>query len=107
MMIEVEAISEDGLRRRVWRFGYGSGHFLTLTRYADEDRASPRHKFRAIAQWDAMDERTYHSQLPRPQYLPEWVVSEAMAKLPPPTVTIGWRSLDFLAAIVPEQKVCL
>jgi hypothetical protein len=104
-MAEVEVQSEDGLRRRVWSFTH-SGGFLMLVRFANEERATTRHKFRAVTKWESSDERSYHSQLKRPEAIPAWVVDEALKQIPPPVVTIGWTRDKDRAAITQEPKEC-
>lgn len=108
-MYDVQVLSEDGLRRRVWSFTHtGScGGFLILNRFAYEIRQSPRHKFRPVKKWEVSDERSYHSQLKRPESIPDWVVAEAMKMVPPPVVTIGFASEKYRAAISREPKACL
>lgn len=107
-MFDVQAVSDDGLRRRVWSFTHtgSGGGFLILTRFANEARQSPRHKFRPVTKWEASDERSYHSQLKRPESIPDWVVAEALKMIPPPVVTIGWAREKDRAAISREPKAC-
>jgi hypothetical protein len=103
MRLEVEDLSPDRLRRRLWTFSLGSG-FLILVRFANEGRPTPRHKFRPVAKWESSDERAYNSQLKRPESIPAWVVDEALKKLPPPVVTVGWGLPQAKATITPEPK---
>ncbi len=114
-MIVVDVKSADGLRRKVWEFlvshQYTPGlsyarRFLTLTRYAEETRPSTRHKFRRVKQWDAMDERSYNSDLKRPAEIPQWVVDRALAQLEGPFVTIGWTREDCVARTVEGDEFC-
>ena len=107
-MIDIEEVSADNLKRTLWSFSShdsGGTHYLRLTRLAIEARASTRHKFRPDALWDSMDERYYHSNLPRPASIPQWVAEEALAAMPKPVITIGWADRKYEAKIVPAQDV--
>lgn len=85
----------DPHKREKWEFEMGQQTGLRLTMYAVQTRQSNRHKWKGKF-WDCMDERSYHSSLPRPKKIPNEVVSEAKAKLAEYVVSlpvyIGWYS---------------
>ena len=75
MKIEIEHPATDGLSRQLWVFDTRDCG-MVLWEYLEQTRPSTRHKFRG-GRWDRSDERRYHSSLPRPTSIPDWVVAEA------------------------------
>lgn len=79
----IEVTKEDGdLSRERWSFSVSSGYTdritLRLSRYAIEERASKRHKWKSTKKWDLYDERSYWSSLSREEVtIPDWVKIKA------------------------------
>jgi hypothetical protein len=96
-MIRVERQSADGLSARVWEFSPSLG-YLRLTFYMEGHRPTARHKFRGDS-WNSTDERSYASPLKRPTSIPRDVAEEALRQVPPPKVTIGWATDEFIAPL--------
>lgn len=97
MQINVQRLSGDKLRRQYWRFDYVA-MCLRLTFYAEQCRETTRHKWTGPF-WSYMDERPYHSKLPRPSSIPQWVVDDAIRQIPRPGVFIGWLNDEMRAVI--------
>lgn len=52
--------SQGPLRQVVWSFWYNEGrHALVLDSYAIEEKASPRHKFKLVAKYARLGDRSY------------------------------------------------
>ena len=90
MKIEIEHPATDGLSRQLWVFDTRDCG-IVLWEYSEQTRPSTRHKFIG-GRWDRSDERRYHSSLPRPTSIPDWVVAEAarVMREQPISVFIGW-----------------
>lgn len=71
---ETEA-SEDGLSRKLWVFRITATE-IVLTSVHHQSRKTKRHKFTG-PKWDSHDERSYVSELPRPNYIPTLVLLAA------------------------------
>ncbi len=88
----------DGeLARRRWSFSqsgalYGNTQ-LVLKEYAEETRESKSKRRWRDNKWDSFDERHYHSKLPRPTEVPDWVMRDAIRQLPV-DVFIGWTNME-------------
>ncbi|WP_281823067.1 hypothetical protein [Sphingobium sp. BS19] len=96
MKIEVRRAAENGLSRQVWGFDVSPRHSgeiaIRLGRYAIEARKKPAGRFCAAGpegRWDSCDERQYHSRLPRPTFIPQDVMDEALDSIKY-SFFIGW-----------------
>lgn len=75
MKITVERLSDD-LNREAWEFDFSPGKGIRLCGYMEQVRKTKRSKWVGPF-WSWMDERSYHSKLPRPNYIPADILEEA------------------------------
>lgn len=92
----VEQVSEDRLARTMWEFRH-SGDLLVLTRFANEERKTTRHKWTGKF-WSSNDERPPWN-LPRPTEIPQWVQQAALEGIVF-RVAIGWANEKYVVGNV-------
>ena len=85
--MDIFAISEDELDRKVWKFRQDNS-FLVLTYYSEQSRTTKRHGWKG-PHWGSFDERM--ATLDRPKSIPEWVYMKALKSISF-RVTIGWSN---------------
>lgn len=93
--MDIERLSEDRLKRRFWQFSFytpnfGRGNNVTarLDFYAEQERATTRHKFKTVQRnrWERSNQRGYWSGLEAKDVpMPDDVLEEVRRSL---TVTI-------------------
>ncbi len=99
-MASVYREAEDRLSRQRWDFtatmASPGGFGLILSRYSIERRKAAKGRWPAADspdRWEAMDERFYNSQLPRPSSISADVLAEAWRSIER-TTYIGWRTAE-------------
>lgn len=79
MNIEVEKVSECGLKREAWIFSTHAFPHLALTSVLAQERATRRHGWKGKV-WNAY-QRDRENDLPKPEEVPGWVVPTARVML--------------------------